>query len=804
MDRANNAPDEKLHRINRITTLVYEAENEARTYFLSRNKTVFGSYRKTLGQLGENIDSLAENCKNDKIQLHQLNTIRQLLQKKQAIIDELAASKGAKQKDVLYSRALDEIYVQSYENYKQPQVVKENVVVKHDSVYEIPQKRGILQRLKGLFSSDKVSPRKGSQVTVERTVRIDTIPSISSRPDSIIKTLQKALVNMKQREDYYQNESENQENRLLNSDRILLEKIRKIAKLLENEELQGERKSIVQSSEILHRSTSAVELMVGALMVVMILFLFLIFRDIANSRQYQKQLQEAKRQTEELMKIKEQFLANMSHEIRTPLGSIIGFTEQLQKTPLSQQQHQYLDTIDKSSEHLLALVNDILDLSKIEAGKLTLEKVSFNLNDLINQVCQSFSLKFKEKGIEQYCSVATTLDCELIGDPLRIRQVLMNIVGNALKFTEDGSVRIEAFEKSRPGGQIVVGIAVFDTGIGIAKEKQQLIFDEFSQADTGTTRKYGGTGLGLSIARKIIQLHNGQLLLESTPGKGSMFTIEVPFELPGQDKVKSSPAEKLVGKPSVKGAKVLMVDDDESLLMLATSLFKNLEVEGETISDAQKVIWRLQEKHFDVLFTDLQMPGRSGLELLKMIRSHSDSRISKLPVVALSANVSDRESMIRAGFSDCMSKPFKEADFYHKLVEVLHPEYGSVSLVKDSGVGTETTTMPSYSLDEITAFTGDDQDTLRLVIQTFTENSLLTIEEIKRMVGDGNMDGIAAQSHKLLPMFKQFRMVAVVSDFEKLERYKSFSLPEDQLMRIALQASDLAGQILKQIQLENA
>ena len=609
VDKTNASPNVKLERMNGILTLIYEAESQARSYFIFRDTAIFNKYIKSLNAIGNNIDTLTAICKDNPEQVNHLNTIRALLKQKKDIIFKLIKVSGTDQQDMLYSRALEEIYIQAYELYAPSKIIKEQITIKRDSIYNMPQKKGFLQKIKNIFSEniDELS-----KVVTQQSISSDTIVEYGTTPDTIVKTLQQALDKMKIHEHYLRDQTLSQETKLLHSDRILLSKIREIATLLEAEELARVTGVLQQSSLVLRKASRAIMFLAIVSIGVIIFFLYLIFRDIARSRKHQLALQEAKQHAESLTKMKEQFLANMSHEIRTPLSSIIGFTEQLHKTYLEPMQQRYLQTIQKSSDHLLGLVNDILDISKIDAGKFTLEKIRFNLVDLLQEVSHVFSLKAKDKGIELTYNIDSEINRDFIGDPFHIRQVLINIVGNALKFTEQGSVTIEASVISERNNKVHVKIAVTDTGIGIDPEQQKVIFDEFAQADSDLTRRYGGTGLGLSIAKKIIDLSGGKISLLSATGKGSTFTFRIPLEVTS---TAQEPAMELPLQKGIDGAdltrlkeiKVLVVDDDETTLMLVSSLFKNVGIDGETSANAAEVMEILTQKQFDIIFTDIQI-----------------------------------------------------------------------------------------------------------------------------------------------------------------------------------------------------
>jgi signal transduction histidine kinase/FixJ family two-component response regulator len=804
LDKNSSKPNAKLFKINQILTLIYEAENQTRSYFLLRNKSDFDNYIQTLNIIGDDIDTLTIACFDNPKQIRQLNTIKGLLLQKKDVIRQLMEIKSPDKHDFLYTRALEEVYIQAYELSKMSRIVKEKVTITRDSVIETPQKKGLLKRI---FSANDQGSSNKPKMTIERKTQSDSVIQEGISPDTVVKTLQHALDNLRQRENYIQDQSIAHETELLYNDRMLLDKIREIATFLETEELQTINSSLSRSSSILHNASYVSMLLAIISVVVIVIFLMLIFRDISMARRHQLAMQTAAKQAEELMKLKEQFLANMSHEIRTPLGTIIGFTEQLLKTKLESGQRLFADTIDKASGHLLGLVNDILDLSKIEAGKFTLEKVLFNLNDLITEVCHSFSLKAEEKHIEIWCNVSADLNCELIGDPFRIRQVLINIIGNALKFTDEGAVTVNAEIRSSEGRVLWTKISVTDSGIGIPMEKQNEIFEYFSQADSGTSRKYGGTGLGLAISRRIIELHEGNISLQSTLGKGSTFVIELPMEVPEHSAKSQVPAieksDKSISMDEIaarlNGRRILVVDDDQTTLMLISSLLTNIGLDSDILTDSLKAIEMLEQKTFDLVLTDIHMPGLSGIELLGLIRNHPNVKIKQVPVIASTANVTDKSEILKSGFTGYLSKPFKEESFYEKVIGVLSPGFSVLLQPNKQKLQQMPERTVSYSFEEISGFTGSDPEAMKLVVSTFVEKSLVTINEIKQLCVEKNVSEISFRAHKLLPSFKQFRILELTDDLVKLERYEEYKLSQDQFFSISQKLIDKAVPILRLI-----
>jgi signal transduction histidine kinase/ActR/RegA family two-component response regulator len=374
-----------------------------------------------------------------------------------------------------------------------------------------------------------------------------------------------------------------------------------------------------------------------------------------------EELRRAKDAAEEASRLKSQFLANISHDLRTPMNGVIGMTELALRTELDEQQRDYLRTVLDSAESLLCLLNDILDFSKIEAGKLTLEEVPFDVRELVESTVKSLGVDAERKALEVHCCVDPEVPARLVGDPTRFRQILSNLVSNAIKFTERGRVDVEVKPESAEGSEVVVHVAVRDTGIGIPPEKIEAIFEPFVQADGSTTRRFGGTGLGLSIASRLAKLMGGRIWAESTVGKGSTFHVVLRFAASQPDAGRLSAAPADAGSCRAAGLRILVAEDNP---INRKVIAKILELERHQVTlagDGSEAVNLVAQERFDLILMDVQMPVMSGLEAARRIRERECATGGHIPIIALTASAmkGDRERCLEAGMDDYLSKPVR-------------------------------------------------------------------------------------------------------------------------------------------------
>jgi PAS domain S-box-containing protein len=400
-------------------------------------------------------------------------------------------------------------------------------------------------------------------------------------------------------------------------------------------------------------------------------------RDVSYEKKIEKALIQAKESAErarqiaeDAMQSKQQFLSNMSHEIRTPMTAIIGFSKVVLKTDLTEKQKEYITAIKTSSDALLVLINDILDIAKVDAGKMTFDLLSFNLKASMSIMLHLFDIKFHEKELKLVTDFDKTIPELLLGDSVRLNQIMLNLVSNAIKFTTEGKITVSVHLKSEDDDNVTIEFTVSDTGIGIPQNMIATIFENFEQATTSTARLFGGTGLGLAIVKKLVEKQGGTIDVKSKINEGSTFSFVLSFQKVKPEPVSIISITEVELDTSIKNLKVLVVEDVALNQLLMKIILDDFGFERDIANNGKEAIEILQSKSFDIVLMDLQMPEMNGFEATEVIRKKLNSNI---PIIALTADVTadDLKQCKSFGMNDHIAKPIDEKLLYSKIVELV-------------------------------------------------------------------------------------------------------------------------------------
>jgi PAS domain S-box-containing protein len=518
----------------------------------------------------------------------------------------------------------------------------------------------------------------------------------------------------------------------------------------------------------------------------------IILHNITESKVFEKKLKISKKEAEEANEAKSTFIAKMSHEIRTPLNAVIGFAEQLNKTRLSKTQINYLKFINNSSEHLLSIIDDILVLSKIEAGQIEFDEVPFKISHVLKAVKSILELRYKKKKLSFNTFYDITLDDEMVlGDPARLRQVLINLINNAIKFTHQGGITVNCLPDKITSKQIVVRFSISDTGIGIPPEELEGIFTPFRQVDNSIGRSYFGSGLGLSISKDLIESQGGNINVKSIPGKGSTFSFTIKYKRTMEP---LPPAKTMLTVPpgiSLSHIKLLFVDDDPVNQVLGKEILRQYKVKMVFAGSGDEAIKLFKPGRFDIVFLDINMPVTSGVDVALHIRKAEQLNKNRhaTKIIAMTANVlkSHIDQYLRAGMDDVIIKPFKEETMYEMIVKYS----GKTPLpLNKNKAELNDASQKEFDLAELNKFTKGNAEFTSLMLNTFVENSEQLLNNIEMALAEEDYSSIAEAAHRLLPSFEQLGFKKATTLLRKIDANylrKKTTRKDPELIETALQ-----------------
>ena len=731
----------KILKVSKLFSNVYKTESLARKTIQTNSEKDFKSYLIETDSLKSRIDTLKQIVTTE-YQKTLLDSVTYLLSEKTKNIKQLKTIKNKADDEVSVNNAIDEITKMEFKLRK----------LELQDFTKSPNDLGSYQRNVLQKYVDYLN----------QNIPDDSTNTLSKQAsDSILANSKKLLSNVKLKAEKKKESLNFQENKLLKNEIAISEQLRKVLRFIEREIIINSIKNNSLKEKSLKKVNEIVTISAIIGLLLTLFFSILIVSDYSKSQLYKKQLEIANFKTKNLLKSREQLISTVSHDLKTPLSTIVGYTELLDNSEINTKQSYFIKNIKNSSEYITQLVQDLLDFSQIEAGKITIEKVPFLLPEIIEEVAKNVQAVYKQKNIELIISCDEKLDVKIIGDPFRLKQVLTNIIGNAYKFTEEGYIKISA---DIVNDAHFLAIKIEDSGIGIEKENQKLVFEEFTQANENIEKKYGGTGLGLSICQKIIAILGGNLNLESTFGKGSIFEIKLPLLF--DTSVKTEKTTKRAAS-NLKKLTFIIIDDDINLLNLTGSVLRQQNYEVLSFSRAIEALETIQNTNFDFIITDIQMPEMDGFLFVEKLKSTTNSFYKNQPIVAITGRADlDFSVYTKAGFSTVIKKPYSPKIMLETIQRIL--DNGILSdneIVKTE----QEPTSESYSLTTLKEFLGSDNQSSKEFIESFMESTKLNLNDLEKAITEENEAEINSIAHRIAPMFRQIQAHEIGEILKTLE-----------------------------------
>ncbi|WP_277012256.1 hybrid sensor histidine kinase/response regulator [Flavobacterium lindanitolerans] len=726
-----NADSQKVIRVSNAIASLYASETVGRNSILTGSKADLNEYTKLLDSIKLEIEAIKSEA--DKTQLPKLDTIQYLLQRKKNSINEIIEFRKYLDTRATYKRAERKVYY---------------------------TKDSLVKKIKPVQFSGRQQYRSFLNEVLTKK-QLDSLSKLPLSNDSLTMAIQGAIRKEASREIDKQYELVGKEQKMLDENRYISDQLRTVLSSLEKQMLEKSYAKINESKRAIDNTIQTIAWVGAITFCLLIVFGYIIIRDLTINQNYRNQLEALNAEKEDLLRSKMMLLATVTHDIQTPLGSVIGFSDLLKNTDVNPKQLQYLDNIKHSSNYILKLVNDLVDFSKLENNRINIEKVSFNFKDLIESTCKPLEPNAENKGIELNWDVEEVLDDSFISDPYRLKQILTNLISNAIKFTQEGSVEVHARVESA-----TIVVSVIDTGIGIAKNKQKAVFKEFTQAHAGIEKKFGGTGLGLTIAKRMLQLLDGDIVVDSEENKGSIFTITIPA-------IKSEAEAVEVGVPNLdseteflKDKRILIVDDDAMQLSLMKEIFANYPVKVTTLVDAAKVRNLLEHEQFDLVLSDIQMPNIDGFELVRIIRNNNNPEIAAIPVIALSGKRNlNPEDFTSKGFTAFHPKPLRLEELLLLMKSIFNGKPVDVAVQVAEARKDE----KLFDLSSLNKFTQNDPVSLKLIVDTFITSVSENTEALRQATCEMNLKRMSEVAHKMIPMLKQMEVYSISDLLEPIE-----------------------------------
>lgn len=796
--------DHRRHITHRIISQLYDAESIGQT-LRTGNLNEYYHYLKAMKEVNASIDTL-ETILTDTLQQARLDTVRTLLQNKQWNMYAVLEAMRNTPTDQIYQEQLDSLIAQQDSLLSTPHI-RRKVITHHNSYTIHHKKKGFFKRLADVFAPGKEDSTQVSNVIQEEyTDTLDEVYSPIDTISSMITGIQHKVFQTRQKETEMLN-TRISSLRVIGSG--LSQRVNQLLENIEHDEQEAARTKLMQEEEIRKEAAETMAKIAIAAFVLVLVFSIVIARDITRNNHYRRELEKAKSYAENLLVAREKLMLTITHDIKAPAGSIIGYIDLLIRLVNDRRQQFYLSNMKSSAQHLLALVTSLLDYHRLEAGKMDLHPVAFNPHELLTDIYNSFLPLAEKKQLQLDFKEELPETLTLEGDPFRIRQIVENLLSNALKFTAAGGITLQA---EYHGNQFVFSVS--DTGCGMTASEQERIFKEFTRLSSAQGQE--GFGLGLSITRKLVELLLGRIDIESAPGKGSTFKVSMP--LPSiSPKPAPGSKESAITLPKIH-LRIAIIDDDriqmhltEAMLHNAAEEVKGFKVETVCCEQPEELIEQLKNRTFDLVFTDIQMPAMNGFELLHHLRNQYFAQAQSIPVIAITARGDMNENDFQQkGFAGMLQKPFNQSELKKVVKNALNhltvsdniPD--TLPVQKDTHETSPHTDQP-YNFSPLTAFSEDDPEAAKEILRTFAQETQKNMEKLQTAISNKDMEALCATAHKMLPTFLMIEAQKAIPLLKWLEQQRgtqSYTPEAEQAAEtvIAETKQVLACKILKDIE----
>lgn len=773
---------------HQIVTQLYEAEIIGQTLRIGRLNE-YPKYKRAMKEASALIDSL-QQLLTDTLQQMRLDTVRSLLRnKEQNMVLVLEAMKQSPT-DELYRQQLDSLIMQQDSILSSTHVRRR--VVTHRNSYTIHHKpKKFFRRLADVFSPGKPDSTQVDNIIQEEYT--DTIDEAYNPVDTIATMLTSIQHKVFQTRQESMRTLDARINQLRIAGGRVSQRVNQLLDNIEDDEQKAMEVRIAHEQDIRQQAAWTMATIAILAVLLVLIFFTIIWRDITRSNHYRKELEKAKLYAENLLVAREKLMLTITHDIKAPAGSIIGYIDLLIRLVQDRRQQFYLHNMKSSANHLLDLITSLLDYHRLEAGKMDIHPVTFNPHELFESIYTSFlpGAEKKQLTLNFEENIPRTLNLE--GDPFRIRQIAENLISNALKFTSQGSITIQVdYEQNR------FTFRVEDTGCGMSFQEQQRVFQAFTRLQSAQGQE--GFGLGLSITKKLVELLNGEITIESAPGKGSIF--QVVLFLPKVTKAPITQVETL--SDDKKQWRILLIDDDRIQLNLTEVMIYDLFNHAQhnippvikCCTQPEELFKLIASETFDIVFTDIQMPAMNGFELLQKLRSLDVPQAKNIPIIAITARSDmDETDFCTQGFAGCLHKPFNQTELLKIFKTHMQEDWkGNIVQTDSKPSDTECT----YNFSPLTAFSGDDPAAAHEILDTFIGESTKNYERMKQALSNKDMADLCNVAHKMLPTFTMIEARKAIPALQWLEFHRGNTDLSDEARQHADEALSCIADVIKE------